>query len=429
MGKKIGKNIFSIVTSVVLIVAVGIPSIALSQERKITVTYMSAGTYDVAAKEVAPEFERLTGIKVKIAAFPWAVLRQKNQMDLITGAGNYDVMCGSYYLAKVYKFFHSLDRYIARDNYGVGMISGLLEKCQGYKGHQIGVPYGGDCLSIMYRTDLFEEAGLGIPHTWEGIIGAAGKLDTLYRKEGIYGYAFGCAAAGGDLGNHLYTKYDGTLISADNKFHLEPQKAVRALKKTQQLFDYAPSGYVAITMDEVSAMFLQGKVGIIEYWPSFTRAAANDPARSNIVGKWGILPYPEVGFPFLSMWEMFISTYSRDKDAAWEWIKFYTGEKYAKHFFEKYGIGSMYASTYKDLELLKKHGHDFPGLLANLKRAKNPTLTGEAQDFMISTLSEVLMGELTPEEAVVKINAKWADLEVPEAVIEMAEATGLKAKW
>jgi len=427
MGKKISRKLLSIVISVVFLAVIVMPGIALSQQREITATYMAAGTYDVVAKELVPEFERLTGIKVKIAAFPWAILREKNMTDLITGTGNYDAMCGSYYLAKVYELFSSLDEYIARDNYGTGMISGLMEKCQRYKRHQIGVPYGSDAYSLLYRTDLLEKAGLGIPRTWEAIIGAAGKMDALYEKEGIDGYVFSAGAIE-QLPTLLFAKYNGTFITADNKYYLEPKEGVQAIKKAQQLFKYTPPGVLGLSIDEANAVFLQGKAAIIECWPSFIRAAANDPARSNIVGKWAVLLYPEVGFPWLSMWEMFISTYSKDKDAAWEWINFYTREKNAKYFFTKYGIGSVYTSTYKDPELLKKYGHDFPGILANLRRAKNPPLTGEAQDFMASTISQVLVGELTPEKAVENINVKWATLEVPEPMIEMAEATGLKAK-
>ena len=43
-------------------------------------------------------------------AFPWAVLRQNNTTDLITGAGQYQVMSGGYYLADVYEQLRAADR-------------------------------------------------------------------------------------------------------------------------------------------------------------------------------------------------------------------------------------------------------------------------------------------------------------------------------
>jgi len=203
---------------------------------------------------------------------------------------------------------------------------------------------------------------------------------------------------------------------------------VEAIKHAQKFLKHAPPDVMGLSIDEANAVFLQGKAAVLECWPSFVRAAANDPERSAVMGKWAILPYPKGGFPWLSMWELFISNHSKDKDAVWEWMKFYTREENAKHFFQKYGIGSTYTSTYKDPELLEKYAHDFPGILANLEKAKNPPLTGEAQDFMASTLSQVFIGELTPEQAVQNINAEWAKIVVPDSMVEMAAQAGLKAQ-
>ena len=63
--------------------------------QNITVTYMASGTYDVAARDVARQLKK-EGINVTVDAFPWAVLRQKNTTDILSGAKNYDVMSGSY---------------------------------------------------------------------------------------------------------------------------------------------------------------------------------------------------------------------------------------------------------------------------------------------------------------------------------------------
>jgi len=393
----------------------------------ITVDYMAAGTYDLAAKELAPQFEKITGTKVKIVAYPWAVLREKNMMDLMTGTGAYDVVNGGYYLAKIFSHFVPLDDYIKRDAYGVNMIPGSMRNCDHYRGHQIAVPYGIDAYSILYRRDLFAKAGLTIPGNWGDIVVAAQKLNEMFKEDGINGYVFSAGAIE-QLPTLLFAKYNGTLITVDNKFHLDRAEAVKAFKTIKEILKYAPSDVLGLSIDEANAVFLGGRAGMIECWPSFIRASAYDPARSKIVGKWGIFPYPKVGFPWLSLWQMYLSEYSKNKKAGWEWMKFYTSEKFAKHFFVKYGIGSMYPSTYRDPELMRTYKYEFPGLLANFERAKNPSLSGEAQDFLASTIGEMLMGKLTPEQTVEKVNAKWATLEVPEAITEMGEMNGLKAK-
>jgi len=430
MRKKIFIKSISIVGMVLLLGLAGFSGAICMAEKlggSITVDYMAAGTYDLAAKEVAPQFENITGAKVKIIAYPWAVLREKNMMDLMTGTGTYDVVNGGYYLAKVFSHFVPLDDYIKQDAYGVNMIPGSLRKCDYYRGHQIGIPYGIDAYSILYRRDLFARTGLAIPQNWDEILIAAQKLNEMFKKDGINGYVFSAGAIE-QLPTLLFPKYSGTLITADNKFHLDETEAVKAFETIKEILKYAPSDVLGLSIDEANAVFLNGKAGMIECWPSFVRAAAYDPERSRIVGKWGIFPYPKVGFPWLSMWQMYLSEYSKNQKAGWEWMKFYTSEKFAKHFFVKYGIGSMYPATYRDPELLEIHKYEFPGLLANFERAKNPSLSGEAQDFLAGMIGEMLMGKVTPEQAVSKVNARWATLEVPEAITEMGERTGLKAK-
>jgi len=75
---------------------------------ELTFSVMESGTYDKAAKEIAEAFKAKTGATVKIAAFPWATLRQNNTTDLISGTGQYQVMSGGYYLADVYPYFQPL---------------------------------------------------------------------------------------------------------------------------------------------------------------------------------------------------------------------------------------------------------------------------------------------------------------------------------
>ncbi len=91
------RTLLGTATAIVLAVAGGTARAA----EGLTVTYMESGTYDVAAKRIAEEFGRERGVEVKVVAFPWAVLRQNNTTDLITGAGQYQVMSGGYYLADV----------------------------------------------------------------------------------------------------------------------------------------------------------------------------------------------------------------------------------------------------------------------------------------------------------------------------------------
>lgn len=396
---------------------------------EITVSYMAAGTYDKAAEDLAAEFAE-RDIEVSIAAFPWATLRQNNTNDLITGAGQYDVMNGGYYLADVYQYFEPLDAYFERDNYGEGMIPGILDpgKSEWYQGHHIGAPYGIDSYGVLYRTDLFEQAGIEPRfETWDDFVEGAKMLGEALEGEDIAPFVWSYGAVE-QLPAVFFGEYGGTFINADGNYQLDADKAVAALKVMQEMLPYAPDNALALSIDEANAVFLDGKAAMLIGWPSFVRAAADDPNQSKVVGNWAQMEFPGQGFPWLSLWQMFIPASSDQKDAAWEWIREYTSEANAKRWFEEYGIGSVYVSTYEDPELLEMHGHDFPAALANFKRAKNPPLSGEAQDFLASTIGEVLTDQIEPEAAIEQVNAKWATITVPEALLEAAAASGLEAE-
>ncbi len=62
------------------------------QGETLTVLYMQSGTYDEAARLIAPEFTEATGATVEVVAFPYQNLHDNAANDLITQTGAYDVI-------------------------------------------------------------------------------------------------------------------------------------------------------------------------------------------------------------------------------------------------------------------------------------------------------------------------------------------------
>jgi ABC-type glycerol-3-phosphate transport system substrate-binding protein len=393
---------------------------------KIAVSFMASGTYDKAAADVAADLKG-KGVDVTVAAFPWAVLRQNNTNQLIAGTAEYSAMSGSYYLADVYKFMKPVDDLIKKDNVGQGMIDGLMTKSEHSNGKQIGIPYGVDSYGLMYRTDLFKTAGMEAKFaTWADFLKAMPALQAKLPKD-VAPFVF-AGGAGEQLPAVFFADYDGTYINKDGKFQLEADKAAAAIQVSNDILKFAEKGSKAYSVDEANAVFLSGKAAMVIGWPSFIRAAADDPAKSQVVGKWAQMEFPGKGFPWLSLWNIFVNSSAKNPDAAWAFVKAYTSEANALVFFNKYGIGSCYVSTYQNADVLAKHGHDLPNGMKNIARAKNPPLSGEAQDFFSATLGEMNSGKLTAKQAVDKINTKWATLTVPAAILESATNNGLVAK-
>lgn len=391
--------------------------------KAITFSLMAAGTYDKAAEDVKPNFEKETGIQVTLAAFPWATLRQNNTTDLLTGAGKYDVMSGSYYLAELYEHFISLDNYIEKSGFGKGLLTGFMGKCEHYNGHQIGLPYGPDAYGILYRKDLFDNAGLTWPKTWDEFVAKLTQMKSISDANGMTTFVFS-GGAPEQAPALFFDKYDGYFVTRDGKYQLEKNKAIAVLKTDKELLKYMSSDFMGLSIDDANARFLDGKALMIICWPSFIVAAADNPQKSKVVGKWALGRSPTPGRPWLSLWQMYISKYSKNPDAAWEWAMALINEKNDVGFFKKYGIGPVYQSTYDNAELARKNVHYFPSQSYNLTRAVNPPLSGESQDFFASVLGEFGLGKLSAEEVVEKVNQKWATLPVPPALLENAKLTG-----
>ena len=169
----------------VLIVAVLLPAGALAQDMphagaEVVTTFMQSGTYDIGAEQLEPGFEELTGIELDIVASPFVVLVQNHITDLSTGTGEFDVISGDFWIGSVWNQMHPLDEFIERDMWGGSFIEGLMQPGpSGYfDGKRIGIPYSADAYGLIYRTDIFEEAGISADwETWDEFIEALDALE------------------------------------------------------------------------------------------------------------------------------------------------------------------------------------------------------------------------------------------------------------
>jgi ABC-type glycerol-3-phosphate transport system substrate-binding protein len=119
---------------------------------------------------------------------------------------------------------------------------------------------------------------------------------------------------------------------------------------------------------------------------------------------------------------------TENRDAAWAWIKAFAGPENATRNLVEHNIGSVWSATYDDAALAAERAHFWPALTAGFARAKNPPLSGESQDFLTNTLQEVANGRVSAADAIASVNATWAGLPVPPALLEAAKGSDLVAK-
>ncbi len=283
------------------------------------------------------EFEQATGITVDYNnQMVSRDLIAKQDIELATGAVAYDVMFISDAAVRIAKagWAEPLDKYIAnpkltapdfnREDFVPTFLKMLSPRDQ-----LIGLPYTGESTIMYYRTDLFEQHGIKRPpETMEELEAAAQKLHTPEVA------AWAVRARRGQ-GVNIFTwsqwlwSYGGRYFDEKMRPVVNSPEAVRATEKYAELLrKFGPKGFEDITHhDIVYSQFSQGRLAMF-IDASVWVGVFNDPTKSKIVGKWStaVVPRGPVGrFPAVAAQGMMIPTASKDKEAAWLFLQWFTG--------------------------------------------------------------------------------------------------------
>jgi multiple sugar transport system substrate-binding protein len=336
------------------------------QGETLTVLYMQSGTYDEAARLIAPEFEEATGATVEVVAFPYQNLHDNAANDLVTQTGAYDVIdVAGQWDGEFAPYLVPLDEFVERDGIsGDDFIPNIWQLNGLWEGNRNGIPNANDARGIIYLTDLYEEAGVSIPETWEQYNENAAAL----TGDGIYGASW--TGLGEQLQGSWLSRYwesGQPLCEPDWRPAFVNEAGVNAIELLRDALQYAPEGMPGWDIPTHMNAVLSGELAQSEVWPSFIRADARDESKSQIVDRWSLTPFP--GPSELSLWNLAIPQTSPRQDLAWEWIKMYTTPENAKRFALEFGIGSPQLATWSDPELTELYP-EYPQILAAIENGK-----------------------------------------------------------
>ena len=127
-------------------------------------------------------------VTVKWVTLEENVLRQRVTTDIATKGGQFDVLTIGTYEVPIWAKKNWL---IPLDNlgsdYDVGDLLPKIRDAVSVSGKLYAAPFYGESSMMMYRTDLFQKAGLTMPEkpTWDFVVDAAKKLTD--KSAGVYG--------------------------------------------------------------------------------------------------------------------------------------------------------------------------------------------------------------------------------------------------
>lgn len=163
-----------------------VPSVTATSPAPVTRfdgTTITAVTMDIQPiseplKRRAPEFEKLTGAKVKVVTVPFGKLYQEIKQDLSQGTKKYDlVVFASQWMVDYVTpgYLENLTQRVAADTaIEWNDIAPFFRNFNStYQGKIVTIPLDGDFQMVYYRTDLLQAANLNPPETWEDYLAIA----------------------------------------------------------------------------------------------------------------------------------------------------------------------------------------------------------------------------------------------------------------
>ena len=319
------------------------------------------------------EFEKLTGAKVTIESFSYDDTYQKEVLLGSSKSDAYDVVVlDSPWVGQFAEggFVDNLKERIDADSQVVAWNDFVPSFCQvsEWKGQIIGIPFGAYFVLWNYRSDLFKEAGLPKPVTLDDYRDDAKFFTNNKKFPGMYGAAFvnqRGAGVGQAYFEYIYnfggkpfaSLYPGSPDPyADMTPLLNSPESIAVVQFFKDMLAYEPPGAVNMAWDQRANAFATGRVAMAAEW-SVRQLFYDDPNRSRIVGKYDTTIFPHkqgvAPCPPLGGWVMGINTFSKQKDLAWDYIKWFTSQDTHKKFVLLGGPPSR-LSTMQDSEVLGK---------------------------------------------------------------------------
>lgn len=206
-------------------------------------------------------------------------------------------------------------------------------------GKLYGIPYNTNARGMVYRKDLFEKHNLKVPTTWTEFVETARKITELTNKE-TYG-AFVCTLVGDPRAPQEFISWYFQVSGKKDMFDLssgKPQLAatVEQFEKVLNLYGelYKEGDFTAADLNQRGTGwpvedpgYVAGKWAMAPMGPwLWGRRTESDTAKDILENKTAIAPLPvaEGGTPatYLEVKPIMLNAFSKNKDQAWELIKF-----------------------------------------------------------------------------------------------------------
>ncbi len=231
-----------------------------------------------------------------------------------------------------------------------------LVQANSYQGHTYAVPRFTESGMLFYRKDLFRTP----PRTWRALEEDAMGL----QRPGLAGFVFQGKQYEGLVCNFLELLWsnNGAVMDAEGRVTLDRPEAIEALATMAGWVrdrGIAAPGVTTYAEHDSLQEFTEGRALFHRNW-SYAWAAANLPS-SRVRGRVGVAPLPAFSggrsTGALGGWNLAISSFSGQPEAAWKLIAFLTGASVQRRKAVHEGRLPTRLALYEDPEVLEANPH------------------------------------------------------------------------
>lgn len=284
------------------------------------------------------------------------------------------------------------------------------------KGHVWALPNTPAIFVLLGNKAMFDKAGIAkMPETWTEFRADAKKLT-------VPGKQWGYAIMGGDLGGMAYRlaplafEAGGLALSEDwtkSNFNTPPWiQTVQLLADMYQKDKSVDPGWLSAGFDEVANKFAADKVAMSIEGPWYSGVInAKKPGKELLIG---VVPRPDSALGPAPQGSLFdasavvISSKSKHKAEAWEWMKYMTGPVADANFAKDPNLGGLpvVTASLSLPEWPKYLGYEAYAASGPTVRAwpYHPSLTDIVQNVLAVTASRAIKGDMTVEKAFQQID-------------------------
>ncbi|MFC5445885.1 ABC transporter substrate-binding protein [Rhizobium halophytocola] len=278
-----------------------------------------------------------------------------------------------------------------------------------FDGTQWGTPVAFSTKALYWNKDLFKQAGLdpeSPPKTWAEEIADA---KAIKEKTGIAGYGLPAKTFDNTMHQFMHWVYtnNGQVIDADGKIVMDSPQVLAALQAYKDITPYSEEGPTAYEQNEVRAIFLDGKIGMMQ--SSSGAAKLLQDTKIN----WGVttLPLgPDAKGPgtLLITDSLAVFKGSGVEDKAVEFAKYITSPGPQGEYELQGGAGlTPLRPSEKVDEFVKKDPYWQPFIDGITSGGPEPLFTDYRgfQNVMIQMVQSVVTGQAEPKAALEKASA------------------------